>query len=148
MNVHVLAMATDSTVPKGYEMTKVTDHIDAVIAAIKAEDQAILDMEEFVGVTDPTKNIHGCGTSACIAGFSLLVSTSFENVNTVDLIDTFLEGPKFGLDETEATDLFFDTSNYNLNLKEITKSIAIAALEDVRRTGRFTGWNGYTSDGG
>jgi hypothetical protein len=114
-------------------------HIDAVIAAIELEEVVHLDMETFIR----SETIHMCcGTSACIAGFSAIVSTSIEDA-IVDGVNTNNEGLKFGLDYDEARDLFIDTQNAFETLADITKTMAIAALEDVRITGRFLGWADY-----
>jgi hypothetical protein len=129
-------------------MTEITDHIDAVIAAIKAEDQAVLKMTSFVDEIDPTTNLHGCGTSACIAGFSQIVSTSLEDLIEEDYVYIEIEGPRFGLSYSEAENLFFALGSPTIYLEEITKTMAIAALTDIRETGCFTGWDNYISIGG
>jgi hypothetical protein len=129
-------------------MTKVTDHIDAVIAAIKAEDRAVLDMRSFVNETDPDTNKNGCGTSACIAGFSQMVSTSLEDLIEEAYVYTDIEGPKFGLSYSEAGNLFFCLGSTTVVLDDITKPMAIDALTDIRETGCFTGWDNYTSEEG
>jgi hypothetical protein len=124
-------------------MTKVTDHIDAVIAAIKAEDRAVLSMGSYVGEINPDSNKHGCGTSACIAGFSQMVSAPPEFEFGSRIVHPEIEGPKFGLNQDDADELFLGMNNRNVSLHQITNSMAIAALQDVRETGRFTGWDDY-----
>jgi hypothetical protein len=124
-------------------MTKVTDHIDAVIAAIKAEDRAVLSMGSYVGEINPDSNKHGCGTSACIAGFSQMVSAPPEVEFGSRQTYPEIEGPKFGLDDADADELFLGMNNRNVSLHEITKSMAISALQDVREEGRFYGWDDY-----
>jgi hypothetical protein len=118
-------------------------HINKVIAAIRSEDQAVLDMAWFMGTVDPALNKNQCGTSACIAGFSYMVSTTFNNKSYHGGFFVEEEGPKFGLDDEEASNLFLGFNSKEFGLDDITKTMAIAALEDVRRTGRFLGWDDY-----
>jgi hypothetical protein len=118
-------------------------HINKVIAAIRAEKEAVLDMSWTVGNADPTTNKNQCGTSACIAGFSYMVDTSHKALLMKDHVNFTDEGQKFGLSGFESEDLFLGINSENLGLDDITKTMAIAALEDVRLTGRFLGWNDY-----
>ena len=121
--------------------------IDEIIAAIKAEEVAQLDMSTIVGDDLPDGSEPVCGTSACIYGFALItqydVKTQTEWLmdsnapNALD--DEMLE--MFGLDEDTMGELVF-SSNSKIPLRDITKSMALNALEDVKM-GNFRSWKEY-----
>ena len=64
----------------------------------------------------------------------------FENVGITDeaVLAEFM-----GLSYDEAQDLFYNNTAKDLTMELITPRIAVKALQDVRRTGRFTGWRSY-----
>jgi hypothetical protein len=109
------------------------NHVNAIIGAIKAEQKATFDMEVLIAADH-------CGTAACIAGFSHLLTSEITNYSTVDMN---VEGEKFGLCVREAMDLFTDQQDGVGALSDITKDMAIAALTDIIKTGTFPGWKDY-----
>jgi hypothetical protein len=119
------------------------DHINKIIEAIRLEETAVLDMRTFVAETDPLDNKNYCGTSACIAGFSYLVSSSLERLTRLGNVDPHIEGSKFGLSAPEYMDLFFGADHGDIMLDDINKQMAIAALEGIIITGTFNGWDQY-----
>ena len=110
-----------------------TEHINKVIEAIKLEEIAKLNMKEVIDCDD-------CGTSACIMGFSVLITG---NLQFIDREITAINN--LGISYNEAQDLFYCFESDHVFLKHITKDMAIEALEELRDTGQFTGWDKYNA---
>lgn len=107
------------------------EHIDEVIAAIKAEEIAKFDMS-FWFTDDHT---HPCGTAACIAGFSCLVSGE-SHVRPLSE-----DCRAFGITE-EVGHVLFTGYGSRVRLHSITVDMAIRALEDLKEN-KFKNWENY-----
>ena len=122
-------------------MNTVQKNVDAIVAAIRAEELADFNMAETIKRTE-------CGTSACILGFARLLffpvppGCGFMGTRHVDHESPEIQ-EMFGMDEFDLARMFFGRAD-GTDLDDIKAEHAIAALEDVKK-GEFVNWSYYVA---
>ena len=114
-------------------------NINTVIAAIQAEQIAYFQMMDWL--RECPRETNACGTAACIGGFTDLVmkpGLKKSEGGGIMNVCNFL-----GINKETGDALFF-AENSIVELYEITKSMAIAALTDLRDGMGFKDWYDYT----
>lgn len=92
---------------------------------------------------------HGCGTTACIAGWTVALEArvtpaKLMNIGNIEIAE--MAEQILGLDSYTATALFYSYGrNRNLEMEEITPEEAVAVLRNLAETGDVD-WGKFTAN--